>query len=143
MRFLVPALAFSASLLVLPATSAAQQPLDTKWAADVQIGFDNPIAGNVLSAGIGTLAGQPAVIESQSYGDIYGTGVFFRAGAAYKIDARTEILGTFTFQSVSADVKQIGTVSNQVLYATFDDYKAWGVEGGFRYYLNDNDQRFR
>src|SRR6478735_10100380 len=140
MRFFVPVLAFSASLLTLPATSAAQEPLDTKWAVDVQVGFDNPVAGNVVSAGIGTLAGLPAVIESQSYGDIYGTGVFFRAGGAYKIDARTEVLGVFTFQSVSSDVKQVGTVNNQVLYATFDDYKAWGIDGVFRYYLNDNDQ---
>jgi hypothetical protein len=143
MRFLVPTLVLSASFLALPAPSAAQQPLDTKWAADVQVGFDNPVAGDVHSAGIGTIAGLPAILESQSYKDIYGTGVFFRGGVAYKIDLRTEVLGTFTFQSMSADVTQVGTVNNQTMYSTFDDYKAWGIDGGFRYYLNDNDQRFR
>jgi hypothetical protein len=143
MRFLVPALAFSLSLFALPAPGAAQVPLDTKWAADVQVGFDTPVAGNVHSAGIGTLAGLPTVIESRTYGDVYGTGVFFRGGLAYKIDVRTEVLASFTYQSVSADVVQSGAVNNQPLLATFDDYRAWGLDGGFRYYLNDNDQRFR
>ena len=143
MRLLVPTLVLTASILAMPASSAAQQPTESKWAADVQVGFDNPVAGDVHSAGIGTIAGLPAIVESQSYKDIYGTGVFFRGGVAYKIDVRTEIIGTFTIQSMSSDVKQIGTVNNQVLYATFDDYKAWGLDGVFRYYLNDNDQRLR
>lgn len=144
MNFRVSVLAFALSLSALAAPALAQLPdEDSKWAADIQIGLDNGLSGDFHRAGIGTLAGLPTIVESRSYGDIYGRGLFFRAAGAYKIDVRTEVLGAFTYQSRSADVAQVGTVNNQPLFATFDDYNTWGLDGVFRYYLNDNTERFR
>ena len=99
--------------------------------------------GNIHSAGIGTVLGQPAIVESRSYGDVYGTGVRWRFGAAYKLDERQELLGNFTSSSVSADVVQLGTVGGAPLFGTFDDYHVWGLDVGYRRYFTVPQPRFR
>jgi hypothetical protein len=119
-------------VLALAAPAAAQQ---SPWSVDFGAGWDNGLSGNVHSAGIGTINGQPTIIEARSYGDIYGSGVFWRFGGGYLLDDRQEVLATVTYNSVSADITEVGSVSGLPLFATFDDYTVWGIEGGYRYYF--------
>lgn len=124
-----------------PATTA--QTTESPWAAEVAVGWDTSVNGNIHSAGIGTVLGQPAIVESRSYGDVYGTGVRWRFGVAYKLDERQELLGNFTSSSVSADVVQLGTVGGAPLFGTFDDYDVWGLDVGYRRYFTVPQPRFR
>lgn len=124
----------AAAALLAAVPAAAQTPM-RPWSAEVSVGWDNGVSGNVLSAGIGTLFGAPAIIREQSYGDIYGTGVRWTFGAGYMIRERLEITGTYNYSSASADVRQIGSVADSALFATFDDYNVWGIEAGARYYF--------
>jgi opacity protein-like surface antigen len=130
--------------LMLPASALAQTPLqNTPWSVEVNVGWDFPVSGNILSAAIGRVFDQSTVIDAQSYGDVYGTGVTYGFGAGYMLDERDEVRGSLAFQSVSADLQQIGTSGNAPLYATFDPYKSIAFEGGFRRYFADRTERLR
>jgi hypothetical protein len=130
--------------LMLPASAHAQTPLqNTPWSVEVTVGWDFPVSGNILSAAIGRVFDQSTIIDAQSYGDVYGTGVAYEFGAGYMLDDRSEVRGSFAFQSVSADLQQIGTTANAPLYATFDPYKSIAFEAGYRRYFADRSERLR
>ncbi len=130
--------------LILPVSASAQTPLqNTPWSVEVTVGWDFPVSGNILSAAIGRVFDQPTIIDAQSYGDVYGTGVAYEFGAGYMLDDRNEVRGSFAFQSVSADLQKIGTTANVPLYATFDPYKSIAFEGGYRRYFADRSERLR
>jgi hypothetical protein len=131
------------ALLVLPVRAGAQTPSHETWSVEGDVGWDFPVSGNILSAAIGLINDQATVIDSQSYGDIYGTGVKWGFGVGYRLDERSEVRGSMAFQSVSADLSKIGSVANAPLYATFDPYKSISIEGGYRRYFADSDQRLR
>ena len=120
------------ALLVLPIRAQAQTPSHETWSVEGDVGWDFPVSGNILSAAIGQVFDQATVIDSQSYGDIYGTGVKYGFSVGYRLDERSEVRGSLTFQSVSADLSKIGTTGNAPLYATFDPYKSISIEGGYR-----------
>ena len=91
-RHLYVILALIAALI--PVSSYAQTPSPDKWSAEVNVGWDFPVAGNILSAAIGRIFDQATVIDAQSYGDIYGTGVKWDFGAGYRLDERNEVRGS-------------------------------------------------
>jgi hypothetical protein len=133
----------TALALLIPGVIHAQTPTHETWSVEGDVGWDFPVSGNILSAAIGRVFDQATVIDSQSYGDIYGTGVKWGFGVGYRLDERSEVRGSMTFQSVSADLAKIGSVANAPLYATFDAYKSYSFEGGYRRYFADSDQRLR
>src|SRR6478752_8903105 len=129
MRLRGPMCALAAlALLVLPVRAGAQTPSHETWSVEGDVGWDFPVSGNILPAAIGQVFDQATVIDSQSYGDIYGTGVKYGVGVGYRLDERSEVRGSLTFQSVSADLKQIGTAATAPLYATFDPYKSLSLD---------------
>jgi len=139
-------LAAALSALMVPASARAQTPTPTQntpWNLEVSVGWAFPVSGNILSAAIGRINDQPTVIDAQSYGDVYGTGVAYEFGAGYMLDDRSEVHGSFAFQSVSADLQKIGSIGNAPLYATFDPYKSIAFEGGYRRYFADPTERLR
>lgn len=131
------------AFLLLSGSAQAQTPSQETWSVEGDVGWDFPVSGNILSAAIGSVFGQTAIIDSQSYGDIYGTGVKWGFGVGYRLDDRSEVRGSVTFQSVSADLKQIGTTANAPLYATFDPYKSFSLDGGYRRYFAASSERLR
>jgi hypothetical protein len=137
--------AFAAFIaLIFPASAHAQTPSEnTPWSVEGEIGWAFPVSGNILSAGIGRINDQATVINAQTYGDVYGTGVAYQFGAGYMLDERNEVLGSFAFQSVGADLQQIGTIANVPLYATFDRYRTIEFEAGYRRYFADRAERLR
>jgi len=130
-------------VLFLPGVVYAQTPYHETWSIEGNVGWDFPVSGNILSAAIGRVFDQATVIDSQSYGDIYGTGVNWGVGVGYRLDERSEVRGSLTFQSVSADLSKIGNTASAPLYATFDPYKSISIEGGYRRYFADSDMRLR
>jgi hypothetical protein len=114
---------------------ATGQTADNTWSAEVFVGWDNPISGNIISSGIGTIIGQSAVVQSHSYGDVYGSGPRWRFTGAYRLNPRSEVLASLEYASAGAEVIEVGTVGGDPLFAQFDDYSAIGIEGGYRYYF--------
>lgn len=129
--------------MAAPAWAQGTQPT-TPWSLDVGIGWDTSISGDVLAGSIGTIENRPTVIVDRSWDDVYGTGVHFRIGAGYELDERSELRVNFRYQSTGAnDVVEVGNIAGQTLFATFDDYKAWGLEGGYRRYFSEPAENWR
>jgi hypothetical protein len=118
------------------ATAAQAQPsvMDYRWSADVGLGWDNGISGNINSGGVGRINGQSVVITKNSYEDVYGTGFHLRFGGGFLIDDVTEVRAMFIYQSLSADLTPMGEIGPSKLYGRYDPYKSFGLDGGFRRY---------
>ena len=57
------------------------------------------------------------------------------AGLGYRIGQTGEIRVQGSYTSNPADRLQVGTVANLPLFALFDDYKAFGMDFGYRQYF--------
>ena len=110
---------------------------DRPWSAEVAIGWDNGITGNINSSGIGTINNQVVVITRNSYNDVYGAGLHLRFGGGYLFKPDTEARVTFTFQSLDADyVVPMGDYGASNLYGQYTDYQTFGIDFGLRRYAN-------
>ena len=124
-------------LAVTPAAYAQTAPSDNPWRFDVGVGWDNGIGGNINSSAIGTLNDQVVVIKSNTYEEVYGTGLHLRFGGGYALNTLTELTGTFIFQSLDADqVVPMGDIGVSNLYGKYTDYQTFGLDVGLRRYLN-------
>ena len=146
----IVALGMSASLFAAsPASAQASTVLvdvqspDSRWNAEASVGWDINLSGDLLAAGIGTLQGVPVVFQSQSFGDVYGTGVQWTFGAGYMLDDVNEVRAQFSYQRVGADVVTLGTAGTSTLMATFADYKSSSFEAGYRRYFAPRSETLR
>jgi hypothetical protein len=121
----------------IPAADAqTTTPSFSPWTAEVAVGWDNGIAGNINSSGIGTLNNQAVVVTANSFEDVYGTGLHLRFGGGYLLNDVTEVTGIFTFQSLDADqVTPMGDLGVSNLYGKYTDYQTFGLDMGLRRYL--------
>jgi hypothetical protein len=124
-------------------TPASAQTEDSSWNAEVSLGWDISLTGDFLAAAIGTINDLPAIIQSQSFGTVYGNGVQFQFGGGYMVDEINEVRAQVSYQRVGADVTPLGSLAGTELVGTFDDYKAWTVEAGFRHYFAKRRERMR
>ncbi len=127
------------ALCVMSATPARAQS-ESKWNIEGSIGWDVGLSGDFIAAGIGTINSVPVVVQTQSFGTVYGTGVQWQIGAGYALDDKAEVRGDFTYQRSGADAVQIGKAGTSDLFATFDDYEVWSFEGGYRRYFERHDK---
>ena len=89
--------------------AAAHAQSESQFVADVAIGVDVSINGNINSGAIGQLQGQTVAILPNPYGDVYGTGLLFRFGGGYVLnDEVSELRGVFTYQSADANLVRLG-----------------------------------
>ena len=146
----IVALGMSPSLFAAsPASAQASavvvdvQSPDSRWNAEASVGWDINLSGDLLAAGIGTLQGVPVVFQSQSFGDVYGTGVHWTFGAGYMLDDVSEVRAQFSYERVGADVVTLGTAGSSTLMATFADYKASSFEAGYRRYFARRSETLR
>jgi hypothetical protein len=120
---------------ILLGAASATEAQDSPWSAEVAIGWDNGLTGNVNASGIGSIQNQVVVVTSNSYNDVYGAGLHLRFGAGYKYREDTEFRVTYTFQSLDADfVTPMGDIGVSNLYAQYDDYQTNAFDFGVRRY---------
>lgn len=136
---LVPLLLGAASAAYAQQTSVTAQsaPTFSRWTFDVGIGWDNGIAGHINSSGIGEIDGQSVVVTSNTYDEVYGTGLNLRFGGGYLLNEATEVTGMFMFQSLDADqVTTMGDIGVSNLYGRYTDYQTFALDAGLRRYHN-------
>jgi hypothetical protein len=114
---------------------AGAQTSTSPLSAELGVGWDVGLSGDFLAASIGTLNGVPVVFESQPFDDVYGNGLMWQFGGGYRLDDANEIRAQVSYQRVGAGVAELGTAGAFGIVATFDDYHAWSIEGGFRRYF--------
>jgi hypothetical protein len=125
-------LASSTNVMAQPAAAST----DSRWSVEAAIGFDNSISGNINSSGIGTINNQAVVITKNTYEDVYGTGLHIRFGGGYMLNDSTEARGTFTFQSLDADLTPMGDIGISRLYGQYTDYQTFSLDLGLRRYTS-------
>lgn len=135
-RLSVAAAALAALLVVASAAHAQPSVMDARWSFDLGLGWDNGLSGNINSGAIGTLDDQVTVILPNSYEEVYGTGFHLRFGGGYLIDEVTEVRAIFTYQSLNADLTQMGDYGLSKLYGQYDPYRSFGLDAGFRRYFD-------
>jgi len=132
------------TILGVAASAEAQQPPQAaaqpehRWSATFGLGWDKGISGNINSGAIGTLNNQTVVILRNKYEDVYGTGLHISFGGGYMYKEDNEIRLSFTFQSLDADLVRMGDMGSSNLYGQYDDYQSFGMEVGYRRYMNVN-----
>jgi hypothetical protein len=134
---LIFASVLAVAALSLASTAHAQSsPLDYRWSADVGIGWDNGISGNINSGGIGKIDGQAVVVLPNSYENVYGTGFHLRFGGGFLLDDVTEVRAMFTYQHLNADLTTMGDIGVSKLYGQYDPYQSFTLDAGFRRYVD-------
>ena len=100
-------------------------------------GPDNSFSGKMIKAASGTFQNIPLNFNETSYDDVYGRINLFKIGVGYRTNPRVETTVNFVFSGSSSEQIRIGSVgaANAPLFATFDDYSYWGIEGGQRFYF--------
>lgn len=146
-------LVLAASLPALAAPSGG--PKAGEWSFSLSGGPDFVLDGDVHGgtnapvADLGplnpSLAGVAATlqIESRDYDDVYGTLYAVQGEFAYGLDSRSEMFGALTYGWADGGRLQVGGAAVPALNTTlpvlgrFDDFKYWGLDAGYRYYLGD------
>ncbi len=124
-------------------SGSPSEPAGSRWVVDVAFGVAPSINGNVNSGAIGTLQGQTVAILPQSYGSVYGTGLDFRFGAGYRLNASTELRGMFVWQTADADLVRLGDLGPSSLYGQYSDYKSLSLDFGYRRYMTLDNPHVR
>ena len=131
-------LAAAASAYSQTATPPPQVSVTTvtasPWSAEFAIGMDNSISGNINSGAVGRLNNQAVVVTKNTYDDVYGTGLHIRFGGGYALSNNLEVRGTFTLQSLDADLVRMGDIGVSPLYGQYDDYQSVSLDVGLRRY---------
>ncbi len=131
----VAAVAFLVSSALLWSAPARAQ--EGKWSVSFDLGSQLAVSGDVHGGGTGRVLNLPTTVTAQSYGDIYGQGFYWAAGLGYKVAPKGELRVQAGYTANASDRLQVGTVANLALFAHFDDYKALGIDVGYRQYLSE------
>lgn len=124
------------------ATAEAQSAAPSSrspWSVDFGLGWDTSLSGNINSSGIGVINDEAVVITKNSYEDVYGTGLHMKFGGGYMLDEISEVRVQFTIQSLDADLTPMGEIGVSRLYGQFQDYQSFGLDVGFRRYVDFTD----
>ena len=128
----------SASAVLWSAPAHAQEG---PWSVSFDLGSQLPVSGDVHGAGTGRILNLPASVSARSYNDIYGQGFYWAAGLGYRITPKGELRVQAGYTANAADRVQVGTVADLATFAQFDDYKALGIDFGYRQYLSTSKVR--
>ena len=124
-------------LFVLTASAHGQTQLEIGggmvWGS---IGFQADMGGMVNSSGVGTMAGQRAEINANTWAERYDSALLFRVGGAFNLDTQSQLFGTLSWEQAEADPAVAGLIGNRPLELTFTDYQSWGFDGGYRYFFD-------
>jgi hypothetical protein len=123
----------AALMVALSAGDARAQ--SNPWSVSFDLGTQAGLSGDVHGGGPGTVLGLPTQVEARSYGDVYGNGFYWAAGLGYRVGEAGEIRVQGSYTDETAERLQVGTVAGLPLFALFDDYKAFGMDFGYRQYF--------
>ena len=121
--------------LVVALSAGDARAQSNPWSVSFDLGTQIALSGDVHGGGSGTVLNLPTQVQARSYGDIYGNGFYWAAGLGYRVGEAGEIRVQGSYNSNPADRLQVGTVANLPLFALFEDYKAFGMDFGFRQYF--------
>ena len=130
-----------AAALVVALSPGVAHAQTNPWSASFDLGTHVALSGDVHGGGSGSVLGLATQVEPRSYGDIYGAGFLWAGGLGYRVGQAGEIRVQGSYTTNPADRLEVGTVSGLPLFALFDDYKAFGMDFGYRQYVGSGMAR--
>ena len=124
-----------ATVAALLWSTPAHAQADRPWSVSFDAGAQVAVSGDAHGGANGTVLKLPTTVTAKSYGDVFGTGLVWAASVGYKVTPAGEVRVTGSYTANPAEQLQVGTVANLPLFAAFDDYKAFGMDFGYRQYL--------
>jgi opacity protein-like surface antigen len=121
--------------LVVALSAGDARAQSNPWSLSFDLSTQVALNGDLHGGGSGTVLSLPTQVEARSYGDIYGNGFSWAAGLGYRVGEAGEIRVQGSYTDNPADRLQVGTVAGLPLFAQFDDYKAFGMDVGYRHYF--------
>lgn len=130
-----------AATLVSATAAHAQQVNAGDWSISFDLGSYTAGTGNLHGAGQGTVLGLPTTVEARSYGDVVGNGLTWGAAVGRRVGADGEFRVAGSYTMSTSDRLQVGNVAGLALFGQWDDYKAFGMDAGYRQYLGGRRAR--
>jgi opacity protein-like surface antigen len=127
--------------LAITLSTAEARAQSGPWSVSFDLGTQVALSGDLHAGGSGSVLNLATQVEPRSYGDIYGNGFYWAAGLGYRVGESGEIRVQGSYTGNPADRLQVGTVAGLPLFALFDDYKAFGMDFGYRQYFGTGRAR--
>jgi hypothetical protein len=131
----ITSISLPVAALVVALSAKDVRAQSNPWSVSFDLGTQVALSGDVHGGGPGTVLTLPTQVEARSYGDVYGNGFYWAAGVGYRVGEAGEIRVQGSYTANPADRLQVGTVAGLPLFALFDDYKAFGMDFGYRQYF--------
>ena len=139
MKRLMTLLAGTALAIASAAPVSAQT--DKPWSVSFDAGAQLALSGNAHGGATGRVLGLATTVTEKSYGDVFGPGFYWQLGVGYKVRPNGELRVAANYTSNNADRLQVGNVAGLQLNAAFHNYKALGVDFGYRQYYGNGKLR--
>jgi hypothetical protein len=124
-----------AMVVCVGATASAQTSAGT-ISVTVTAGMEPSMSGTMHEGGSGRVLGLATEVDEKTWSDTHEqTGLSGSAGVGIGLNDRVEMVVNVEVGRINAQRLEVGTVATLPLFAEFDDYKYWGVNGGARLFL--------
>ena len=120
---------------VLSTATASAQGMENTRSVTFSAGPGLALGGNVITEGVGTINGRPAVFVEQGYANHFSDALRLRVTGNMGLDFRNEVFATFAYNKMNATERMTGSISGFPLYTRFSNTRAFDLEGGLRYYF--------
>ncbi len=98
------------------------------------------IGGTMHEGGSGSVLGLATLVDEKSWTETHkSSGFSGSAGFGVGLNNRVEAVGNVEFGQAGAQELQVGTVATLPLFAEFDDYQYWGMNGGVRAFMGSGN----
>jgi hypothetical protein len=132
---LIKSVRLPVAALVVALSAADARAQSNPWSVSFDLGTQVGLSGDVHGGGSGTVLNLPTQVQARSYPDVYSNGFYWAAGLGYRVGEAGEIRVRGGYEDSPADRLQVGSVAGLPLFALFDDYKAFGMDFGYRQYF--------
>lgn len=136
------------SLLSQPAGAEppVQMPDPGNWRGSITAGLDTDINSDLVDSGRwqytsgGTTS--DVTVEKTTFNDVYGSALTTGFEASYAVTRFSEVFGRLSYSTASGDTVTLGKIGTADLMASFDDYKSYGLDVGYRYFFDLDNTGF-
>jgi hypothetical protein len=133
MSFRVLATGVALAVVVSMAGTASAQTSPGAFSITATGSWDPSIGGTMHEGGSGSVLGLATLVDEKSWTETHTrSGFAASAGFGVGLNNMVEAVGNVEFGQNGAQELQVGTVATLPLFAEFDDYQYWGLNGGVR-----------
>lgn len=138
------------SLGFLAPSAGAEPPVSMpepgNWRGSISAGLDTDINSGLVDAerwqyrsgGVTS----DITVDKTTFNDVYGSTLTTGFEASYAVTRFSEVFGRLSYSTASGDTVTLGKIGNADVKASFDDYKAYGLDVGYRYFFDLDNTGF-